>query len=390
MIPRMDDPRPTAPPSSPDRVGDFWSKRLAAAEDFSPDVYWLAVPEVGRHYNARASGGERYGSWIEYCLAEFLDGRLPVPRMLSVGCGTGELERGLARLGAFRECDAWDVAEGAVATARQLAHAAGYSHIDYQVRDANRAELPAGAYDAVWFNSSLHHVENLERVCREVAASLQPDGCLFLNEYVGPSAFDFTARQKAVIRAAFELIPRRLRRRAAGGKTVYLDDVALPSPAEVAAFDPSEAVRSADILAVVRERFEVLACNPAGGTILQFLLNGIAGNFRADDPESMRVLAMLLAIEDTLIDVGDLESDFVVLVARPRERSAGEARREPGEARQEAGEASPRGRGGRPREGPLERGLAGLRTRLRGTDSALLRRAWRLYRAVGRRLRRQR
>lgn len=321
----MEEPRPS-PSSAAGTVGEVWSRKLAQAESFAPDVYWLAVPEVARHYNVRA-GSERYGSWVEYCLGEHLGGRTPVARMLSVGCGTGELERGLARLDAFEDCDAWDVAAGAIETARSLAQSAGIHRIAYAVRDANQAELPANHYDAVWFNSSLHHIEELEQVCARVARSLRPDGRLFLNEYVGANAFGFPPRQREVLRAVYKLIPRRLRRRA-GACSEILDELPLPDPVEVRAADPSEAVRSEDILAVVGEHFDLLATNPAGGTILQFLLHGIAGNFRADDPESIRVLEMLMRIEDTLIDVGDLASDFVVVAAKPRQsvRSAMEPR----------------------------------------------------------------
>ncbi len=67
----------------------------------------------------------------------------------------------------------------------------------------------------------------------------------------------------------------------------------------------------------VRERFELVLDRQAGGTILQFLLSGIAGNFRASDKGAMRVLRMLFAIEDALVDSGDLQSDFVLVVARP-------------------------------------------------------------------------
>jgi hypothetical protein len=66
----------------------------------------------------------------------------------------------------------------------------------------------------------------------------------------------------------------------------------------------------------------VVECNPAGGTLLHFLLHGIAGNFRPEDPESMAVLDMLIRIERTLIDVGDLPSDFVLLAARRRQSPA--------------------------------------------------------------------
>jgi SAM-dependent methyltransferase len=307
------------------RVAELWSRKLdEEGTDFSPDVYWLAMPEVCRRYMLGATRGRREDSWVNDCV-DRLAGQTPMERMLSIGCGTGALERHLSVLSAFRECDAWDIAPAAIETARRLALEQGLQGIRYEVRDANAAEIPAGRYDAVWFNSSLHHIEALESVCEAVARSLKPGGWLFLHEYVGPSVFDFPPRQQEVIRAAFDLIPPRFRRRF--GPDGFATAPAIPSPAAVAAVDPSEAVRSADILEVVGHYFDVVECNPAGGTVLQFLLHGIAGNFRPEDPESMKVLDLLIRIESTLIEVGDLRSDFVVVMARRRGTPAPSLRR---------------------------------------------------------------
>lgn len=304
------------------QVADLWSRKLDDAGEFSADVYWLAVPEVYRNYIRAATRGRREDSWVDHCVAEFLAGRTPVERMLSIGCGTGALERHLGLLSAYRECDAWDIAPSAIETARRLAREEGLRNIHYEVRDANSAELLAGPtapearYDAVWFNSSLHHIEALERVCEAVARSLKPDGWLFVHEYVGPSVFRFQPRQKQVIRAAFDLIPERFRWWS--DSSGISQAPAIPDPEEVAATDPSEAIRAADILDVVNHYFEVVEHNPAGGTVLQFVLQGIAGNFRSEDPESIEVLNLLMRIEKTLIDIGDLQSDFVLLAARRR------------------------------------------------------------------------
>ena len=91
-----------------------------------------------------------------------------------------------------------------------------------------------------------------------------------------------------------------------------------PDPVEVARADPSEAIRSQDIIPVVSRYFEIVALNKCGGTLLQFLLSEIAGNFHEDDPSSMKVLEMLFTIEDALIESGTLDSDFVVVAARPK------------------------------------------------------------------------
>ncbi len=306
------------------QVADHWSRRLdEGSSDFTADVYWLAVPAVARHFTRGATRGHREDSWVNDCVLRHLAGRTPMDRILSIGCGAGELERHLALMSAFRECDAWDLSPGAIDTARRLAREAGSSGIHYEVRDANAAEIAEATYDSVWFNSSLHHVEALEEICEAVARSLKPGGWLILNEYVGPSVFDLPERQKQAIRAAFDLIPMRLRRRRApDGSLKTADAPAIPNPREVAAVDPSEAVRSADILKIVAHYFEIVELNPAGGTILQFLLHNIAGNFRPEDPASMKVLDLLIGFESALIEAGDLASDFAVVVARRRDQPA--------------------------------------------------------------------
>jgi SAM-dependent methyltransferase len=304
-------------------VAEHWTRKLESTGDFSADVYWLAVPRVVRYYMEGATRGRREDSWVNDCVFQHLAGRTPVERMLSIGCGRGELERHLSLFPAFLDCDAWDLSESAVDTARRLAEQENRHNIHYAVRDANTAEIAPARYDAIWFNNSLHHIEALERVCENVAGGLKPGGWLFLNEYVGPNRFDMPLRQKEAIRAAFALIPRRLRRhRGQDGGTEIAEIPAIPCPAETVAADPSEAVRSADILGVVGHYFDIVEQNPAGGTILQFLLHGIAGNFQPEDQESMEVLDTLLRIERSLIRAGDLASDFAVVAARRRARPA--------------------------------------------------------------------
>jgi len=307
--------RPDSPEPS---VADHWSVHHGGTDAFSPLVYWLAVPEVQERFQRLSTGGQS-AHWVNYCVERFLGARAPVERMASLGCGTGALERHLAVLQAFRRCDAYDIAPGALEVARREAAAAGVTGLHYELGDIERLMLPVRSFDAIWFNGSLHHVRNLEEVCDKVAAALKPDGHVFLSEYVGADRFDFPERQKAAIRAAFELIPERYRCSFDGGIRGPVQRAPrIPDPRAVAAADPSEAVRSSAILEVVERRFEVVARHDAGGTILQFLLQAISGNFRTDDPGSLVVLDMLFRIEDALIAAGDVGSDFMLVVARPR------------------------------------------------------------------------
>jgi 2-polyprenyl-3-methyl-5-hydroxy-6-metoxy-1,4-benzoquinol methylase len=294
-----------------------WSKNLASSDAFSAQVYWLAVPAVQRRFQQMACGGTPHRWWVEYCLDEFFGPARSSARMLSIGCGSGSLERDLFRLGAFADCDAIDIAAGAIDAARRDAALLGASRIHYQVQDVQKTALKKNTYDAVWFNGSLHHIKSLEVVCESVRSALKPGGWLFFNEYVGPNHFAFSARQREIIDCAFRLLPPEYRRSFQPehfGKVQHAAQ--LPQPADVIRVDPSEAIRSQDIRQVVSEYFVEHAFNRCGGNILQFALHGIAGNFTETDERSMGLLQMLFDIEDTLLEHRFLETDFAVGVAR--------------------------------------------------------------------------
>jgi SAM-dependent methyltransferase len=282
-------------------------------------TYWLAHPRVHGHYQEGATGGrtDRFPRWFDYCLGAYLPD-LPVERMVEFGCGTGDLALELAARGACRSLDAFDFAEDAVRIASGKARERGVAGVSFQRVDCNRWRASEIRYDAAWFNMSLHHVEALEHLCAQTARALRPGAYLFVNEYVGPNRFAFTPRQKAVLAALSECIPLRYRRLPPGRLLGPSHRTAppIPNPRAVRRADPSEAVRSADIMKVLARHFEIVAVNPIGGTLLQFLLNDIAQNFTPDDPVAVRLLEVLIEMESVLIAAGDLQSDFALIIAR--------------------------------------------------------------------------
>ena len=161
-------------------------------------------------------------------------------------------------------------------------------------------------------------MSHLEEVLARCAECLKPNGLLFINEYVGPNRFDFTRREIEIMRAAFKLLPESYRVSLAEpkGVRVVLEEPALPDPLEVARVDPSESIRSADILSAIPRHFEWVELNEIGGAILHFGLSQIVGNF-AGDSKSRQLLEMLFRIEDDLMAAGELDTHFVFGVAKP-------------------------------------------------------------------------
>ncbi len=79
--------------------------------------------------------------------------------------------------------------------------------------------------------------------------------------------------------------------------------------------DPSEAVRSDEILPVLRARMKVLEEIPYGGSLLNPLLYEIVANFEDGNEADEAILRQLCASEKVLIRTGALPSDYTVVAA---------------------------------------------------------------------------
>lgn len=283
--------------------------------------HWTDSRVVLEHISRLISGDPAQG-WFEYACRKYLlkSGR-GVENGLSLGCGDGTLEREARRLGACRLMDAYDLAPGAVEEARCAAARESIDGIDYRVANLEEIELPQRRYDVVFASASVHHIKNLEHLFEQVAACLRPGGLFIMNEYVGPTQFQASPRSVQIINDILALLPPKLRRRASQPEEVVtrFQVQTIESMNEI---DPSEAIRSADILRLLPRWFTVLERKDFGGTINHHLLRDIAHNFDQDTPDGAAPLALLCYLESLLIREGVLDSDFSFVVAAPRPGAA--------------------------------------------------------------------
>jgi hypothetical protein len=82
--------------------------------------------------------------------------------------------------------------------------------------------------------------------------------------------------------------------------------------------DPSEAIRSDEIIDILKRDFEIIEMRPYGGALLHMLLSGTAGNFDPTNEADVAILRTLVLMEVTLEEAGVLDSDFAAIVARPK------------------------------------------------------------------------
>jgi SAM-dependent methyltransferase len=272
---------------------------------------WMVPLPVLLHLNERSTGHPAR-DWLTAWAPRFMPGHSL--RVLVLGCGEGWLERALARNDFIAHIDACDFAADAVARARAQAPA----KIAYRVCDLNRDTIDGsaidGPYDVVVAHAVLHHVENLEHAFDEIDRALAAGGTLIVNEYVGPKRFQYGDDVDRIINELLRALPRHLRR---GSNQTY-EAKPRPTAAEMIFNDPSEAVRSDELLPMLRARFDVLDERTLGGTILQHLLYDLVLNFRFEDPLARSLLEMLCAFEGALVDEGKLGSDYALVAARKR------------------------------------------------------------------------
>jgi SAM-dependent methyltransferase len=178
--------------------------------------------------------------------------------------------------------------------------------------------LAPGGYDAVFVAQTLHHIEALEHLLDQVHGSLTEDGLFVVNEYVGPKRFQFPDWYLPLMDGLLEALPESHRRSLKDGSVK--GKAVRPNADDVYRVDPSESVRSDEIMGLIEERFEIVYRADFGGTLLQFVLSDIAGNFDPTDPKDVAMIDLVCLYERTLIEKGVLPSDFVYLVARRRAR----------------------------------------------------------------------
>ena len=273
-------------------MSDFWDREVIERHHNE----WMALPAVREHIN-ELIGGEQ-PMWPIDWFESWLRGRT-FRRALSVGCGSGALERDLLKRGLCDSIDAFDGSLMSLRLARETAQRAGFGdRIRYFAADFNQYVLPRSAYDIVFFHQSAHHIARLERFFTQVLRTLKRDGLVYLDEYVGPSRFEWSEDRMRTQQSFYTSLPRCAR---------ISDRLTLPVQED----DPSEAIRSSEIEPILSAGFDVLARRPYGGMLLSLVIPSLR-------PKAIgEMLPYVIGCERSLIAAG-VASFYAVIVATPK------------------------------------------------------------------------
>ena len=288
---------------------NYWEANPTAA--IAKQGYWLSNPIIEKAINYRLSGGQTKGYWLKWLVKNYFKNRR-FDRLLSIGCGVGNHEILMAKLGLVTQIDAFDFSESSLEIARKDAAAAGVE-INFYQDDFNLFTIDDKKYDLVFCSGSLHHVRELERCLSSIRKCLKPDGYFIVNEYIGDCYNIYNQAQVDVINRIYKCFHYTLR---SGTTEIFTS----PSIERVLARDPSEAVRSKLILPFLEFYFDVEVLNPAGGGLLHELYPFLDhAQLSEGEPKSETIIKLLLEIETILMAVpGGLSSDFCLCILRQK------------------------------------------------------------------------
>lgn len=268
---------------------------------------WLHHPLILEHY--KQSLMIENVPWQEYVVQRL--GRA-ARRSLELGCGSNARSLEYFRTGIVESIEGIDISAKLISEAERLRQEIGAPGC-FWVGDVNVIELPPETYDLIFACHAFHHFLELEHILQQVHQALTPEGLFVLEEFVGPTRFQWTDQQLAVVQSLLRLLPEEFRMRRQGGcKNLEVR----PDPDELQATSPFEAIRSAEIVPLFMEHFETVAALPLGGTIQQLLYNDIIHNFNPDDAQGQRYIEAIISVEDALIRAGLLPSDFMLLIGK--------------------------------------------------------------------------
>jgi O-antigen biosynthesis protein len=277
-------------------TAEFWN-----SQNLEQSVYWTEIPPVREQVNRLVTDVP----WI-FPLTGLKIGWAyrPLDRGLSIGCGTGALERNVRLLRVCDTIEGIDVSSHSIREARRLAKEERIDGIRYRVADCDTIRLPRARFDIVFFHGSLHHITDPFRILGEVERALKPHGVLYLDDYVGPSRDEWTEEHLTHAKEEWERVPEELRLQPVGAPLDWRD--------------PSEMIASSSIRPAVLERFDILQEKPYWGNLLFPLVCALHGAELMKPEHAARVRSLIEREMELVRDGVYTEPLFTVLLARKR------------------------------------------------------------------------
>ena len=253
--------------------------------------------------------------------------RWPLQRGIAIACGSAHKEISLLERGLIERFDVFEISDACIRMGKELARKAGVAdRIDFVRCDAFSPIKEKETYDFVHWNNSLHHMTDTEAAVRWSAGVCKTGGVFFMDDYVGPTRFQWSPMMLAVATLVRQALPRKYLYNPDNAGKISLEQ-ALASSDPAAFFgtsfvkpsietmlrsDPSEAADSQNILPSVKKYFPAAQIKITGGVVYHLTLNDIIVNF--DETADAHLLDLLLLLDDMCAAMGETHYAAVLAV----------------------------------------------------------------------------
>ena len=218
------------------------------------------------------------------------------PRILSLGCGYGGVELGIARqLNKPFQITAVDLNGELFTRARQEAKANGFD-IRFMALDLNYVKIHENSFDLIFAHASLHHLLNLEHVFLQIHRGLRENKRLIVQDIIGKTQVLFW---KDNVDRAIEIVRQMPARYKAG----ISDKRAIISPyVEPATQKGMEGIRQEEIPALLESFFTPVKVFPYGAFMRLICTHPELGKrLDPDKPPDRKYLEKIFKIDLQLI-----------------------------------------------------------------------------------------
>ncbi len=224
-------------------------------------------------------------------------------RILSVGCGDGEVEVLLASSlrdrGVDFRLDAVDLSPLLIDRFKNSVSEKGLeSHVFPRVADLNNISN-AEQYDMIMANHSLHHMVDLEKLFDFVHASLREEGIFATCDMIGRNGHMRWPETEAVLQAVWPLLSEKQR---------FHHQLLKLELDRFEDFDCSregfEGIRAQDILYLILNRFNPYKFFGYGGFVDVLVDRGFGHGFDAAAENDRAFITALANINDIMLDAG--------------------------------------------------------------------------------------
>jgi SAM-dependent methyltransferase len=283
-------------------AADRWDRKQSATSHL-PTRWWQSNT-INRHINDKLHGSPIPGlsAGFRRFLERAADGRR-FQRAISVGCGSGQKERALLQMRLVEHFDLFEISGVRIGRGKDLYAQAGLSDRARFIHgDAFELTEP-NSYDLVHWDGSLHHMLDVLAAMEWSRTVLKDDGWIAVNEFIGPTRFQWSDRELTWARRVREMLPPEFLTNCRS-EIAPLLPIRRPTIEQMITMDPSEAADSSRIVEAAATLFPAGAWTMTGGAVYALALNDIIGNFERL-PNGERWLQWCLAMDDLLSDLGE-------------------------------------------------------------------------------------